>query len=896
MTQDDRRPDSDALLRVLRQTEGKSGGKLKIFFGYAAGVGKTYAMLEAAHRAKDAGVDVVAGYIEPHTRPETTALLDVLEQLPVKSVPYKGIMLREFDLDAALARRPQLILVDELAHTNAEGCRHVKRYQDVQELLRAGINVYTTVNVQHLESLNDKVAAITGIAVAERIPDSVFDSADQVELVDLEPADLLERLREGKIYRQHQASQALDNFFTVKNLASLREIALRRTADRLDAAPWFGAEEKPKAGEHILICLSPSPSNAKVIRTAARMAKAFHAAFTALFVETPAFAAMSDADRNRISANVHLAEELGAKITTTYGDDPAVQIAEYARISGISKIVLGRSPRGHGLGAGKNLVDRLNELAPDLDIYIIPDQKLPRQSRVQRAGRSLEQLSAMDVAKTLLILLGCTLGGYGFGFLGFSDTNIIMLYLLGVLLISMVTTGRSYSLIASILAVLLFNFFFTDPYFTLRSDPSYIATFGIMFLVAMLSSSLTTRIKRQSKLNADKAYRTAILLESSHKLQNAEGAEAILTITAQQLGHLLERDLVVYPVDGHGLLLPAICFPFSEETDLSYLLTPAEEAVAEWVLKNNKHAGATTNTLPNAKCLYLAIRGTGGALAVVGVAVKGSHPVQSFEKNLMVSLLDECGLALEKELIMREKQEAEIQANQEALRANLLRAISHDLRTPLTSISGNANILMESAEQLEPGKRRSLTTAIYDDAMWLINLVENLLAITRIEDNHVHMNIEPELLEDVFTEALAHLDRNAIKHHIQTVLEDDILMADMDARLMVQVIINIVNNAIKYTPDGSHITVSARRSGPKVVVEIADDGPGISDEAKKKLFDMFYTANNDRGDGRRGLGLGLSLCKSIITAHGEKLEVADNTPQGTVFRFTLRASEVKTNE
>lgn len=896
MTQDDRRPDSDALLRVLRQTEGKSGGKLKIFFGYAAGVGKTYAMLEAAHRAKDAGVDVVAGYIEPHTRPETTALLDGLEQLPVKSVPYKGIMLREFDLDAALARRPQLILVDELAHTNAEGCRHVKRYQDVQELLRAGINVYTTVNVQHLESLNDKVAAITGIAVAERIPDSVFDSADQVELVDLEPADLLERLREGKIYRQHQASQALDNFFTVKNLASLREIALRRTADRLDAAPWFGAEEKPKAGEHILICLSPSPSNAKVIRTAARMAKAFHAAFTALFVETPAFAAMSDADRNRISANVHLAEELGAKITTTYGDDPAVQIAEYARISGISKIVLGRSPRGHGLGAGKNLVDRLNELAPDLDIYIIPDQKLPRQSRVQRAGRSLEQLSAMDVAKTLLILLGCTLGGYGFGFLGFSDTNIIMLYLLGVLLISMVTTGRSYSLIASILAVLLFNFFFTDPYFTLRSDPSYIATFGIMFLVAMLSSSLTTRIKRQSKLNADKAYRTAILLESSHKLQNAEGAEAILTITAQQLGHLLERDLVVYPVDGHGLLLPAICFPFSEETDLSYLLTPAEEAVAEWVLKNNKHAGATTNTLPNAKCLYLAIRGTGGALAVVGVAVKGSHPVQSFEKNLMVSLLDECGLALEKELIMREKQEAEIQANQEALRANLLRAISHDLRTPLTSISGNANILMESAEQLEPGKRRSLTTAIYDDAMWLINLVENLLAITRIEDNHVHMNIEPELLEDVFTEALAHLDRNAIKHHIQTVLEDDILMADMDARLMVQVIINIVNNAIKYTPDGSHITVSARRSGPKVVVEIADDGPGISDEAKKKLFDMFYTANNDRGDGRRGLGLGLSLCKSIITAHGEKLEVADNTPQGTVFRFTLRASEVKTNE
>lgn len=887
---EDNRPDSGLLLQSIRRAEEKPGGRLKIFFGYAAGVGKTYAMLEAAHRAKAAGVDVVAGYIEPHTRPETMALLEGLEQLPVKAVPYKGIQLHEFDLDAALARKPQLLLVDELAHTNAGGCRHVKRYQDIQELLRAGVNVYTTVNVQHLESLNDKVASITGVSVAERVPDSVFDSADQVELVDLEPADLLERLREGKIYRQRQASQALGNFFTEKNLASLREIALRRTADRLDAAPWFEGEEKPKAGEHILICLSGSPSNAKVIRTAARMARAFHGAFTALFVETPEFAAMPEADRARISANIHLAEELGAKITTTYGDDPAVQIAEYARISGISKIVLGRSPRQKGPRRSKNLVDRLNELAPDLDVYIIPDQRARGQKRPTGAHR-LEPFSPGDLLKMLGVLALCTLGGYCFSALGISDTNIIMLYLLGVLVSAMVTTGHVYSLAASALSVVFFNFFFTAPHFTLRSDPSYIATFGIMFLVALLSSSLTKRVKTQAKMNADKAYRTAILLESSHKLQNAEGPEAILSITAQQLGHLLERDLVIYPADGQGGLLPAMRFPFTEERDLSALLTPAEEAVAEWVLKNNKHAGATTSTLPSAKCLYLSIRGTGGALAVVGISVEGGRRIQAFEKNLMVALLDECALALEKERTLLEKQEAQAQADQEALRANLLRAISHDLRTPLTSISGNASILMESADQLTAGKRQGLFTAIYDDAMWLINLVENLLSITRLEDGRVHMNMEPELLEDIFTEALSHLDRNAARHRIEVHLADDMLMADMDARLMVQVVINIVNNAVKYTPEGSRITLSARRSHQTVVVEIADDGPGIPDAAKEKLFDMFYTNGKERGDGRRGLGLGLSLCKSIVTAHGGWIEAVDNHPRGTVFRFTLKASE-----
>lgn len=887
------RPDSEALLKNIQRERAEFSGKLKIFFGYAPGVGKTYAMLGAAHRARAAGVDVVAGYIEPHTRPETMALLDGLEQLPQKTIPYKGIELREFDLDGALARKPRLILVDELAHTNAPGCRHAKRYQDVQELLRSGISVYTTVNVQHLESLNDVVASITGVTVAERIPDSVFDSADQMEVMDLEPADLLERLQAGKIYREAQAAQAMGHFFTAKNLAALREIALRRTADRLERSTESGDGSRAKAGEHILICLSGAPSNAKVIRTAARMADAFHGAFTALFVETPHFSGQSEEDRARLRANLRLAEELGARITTVYGDDPAIQIAEYARLSGISKIVLGRSPGRRGiLPSSKNLMDRLNELAPDLDIYIIPDQSVPIARRKRRGLPVHERFSWSDILRMLGILAACTLVGYLFRGLGFNTANIIMIYILGVLGISMVTTGRSYSLVSSLLSVLIFNFFFTSPYFSLMSDPSYVATFGIMFLVALLGSSLTTRIKGQAIQSASKAYRTEVLLETSRKLQTAEGTEAILSVTATQLGKLLERDLLLYPVDENGQLAGAMCFPAGPNTDMTEYLAPPERAVAEWVQKNNKHAGATTGTLPSSKCLYLAVRGSRQVLAVAGICAPPPWKPDAFEKNLMVAILDECGLALEKEQMIRAKQKVEETARQEALRANLLRAISHDLRTPLTSISGNAGILMENGAVLDGTKKQALYVSIYDDALWLINLVENLLSITRMENGSMKLNIQPELLEEVFAEALAHLDRNACQHQIQLDLKDDMLMADMDARLIVQVVINIVNNAIKYTPEGSHILLSAERQGPLVQVRIADNGPGIPGEAREKLFDMFYTADNARGDGRRGLGLGLSLCRSIVTAHGGTITALDNPPHGTVFCFTLRASKV----
>lgn len=899
----EQRPTPEDLLRqvrIERREDDEPHGKLKIFFGYAAGVGKTYAMLEAAHQAQKSGVDVIAGYIEPHTRPETLALLDGLEQLPPLRVQHKGITLNEFDLDAAIARRPELILVDELAHTNSDACRHRKRYQDIEELLKAGIDVYTTVNVQHIESLNDIVASITGVLVRERIPDSVFDDADQVELVDIEPDDLIERLNRGKIYRHEQAERALGHFFTRENLVALREIALRRTADRVNKTA-----EKQKSPiaknafyteEHILICLSSSPSNAKVIRTAARMANAFHGAFTALFVETPDSPELKDQNRSKLRENLKLAEQLGARVATVYGDDVPYQISEYAKVSGVSKIVVGRSNNKRRLFSRPALVERLTRLAPNIDIYIIPDGRQPYVKRLKRMIRP-PAFSVLDVLKALGILTLATLLGFIFDQWEFSEANIITIYLLGVLSIALVTRGRIYSTVSSVLSVLIFNFFFTEPRFSLEArDPGYPLTFLVMFLAAFMVSTLTTRVKKQARQAALKAYRTEVLLETSQKLQRAKSREDIYAEMAHQMIKLLNEAAIVYPVEGDQLGEPLI-FPKSEDApDMGRFTVSDERAVAEWAFKNNKYAGATTSTLPGAKCLYLAVRGYDSVLAVVAVAFEGEPQIDQFDRNMLIAMLGECGLALEKEQINETKNEIAVQARQEQLRANLLRAISHDLRTPLTSISGNAGILMENAGVLCEDKRQQLYTDIYDDSMWLINLVENLLAVTKIENGTMSISLQPELLEEVIQEALQHINRRRSEYNITVSLADDLLMAKMDSRLIIQVFINIVDNAIKYTPPGSTISISARRSGRMVEVEIADSGNGIPDEAKAHLFDMFYTADNARGDGRRGLGLGLALCKSIVGVHGGSIAVKDNKPHGAVFCFTLLAEELNVDE
>ena len=874
-----------------RYGEAETGGtgRLKIFFGYAAGVGKTYAMLEAAHQAQKEGVDVVVGYVEPHARPDTLALLEGLEVLSCREVDYRGIRLREFDLDGALARRPQLILVDELAHSNAPGCRHTKRYQDVEELLQAGINVYTTVNVQHLESLNDLVTSITGIVVNERIPDHVFDRANQVELVDIAPADLEKRLEEGKIYRQRQAKQALENFFTAENLTALREIAMRRTADQLNRTAVQEKKGKAaRAGDHILICLSSAPSNAKVIRTAARMAEAFHSGFTALFVQTPETKELSGENIKRLRSNLRLAEQLGAQIATVYGADPAEQIAEYARVSGITKIVMGRvNHRQHPWIGQKSLADRLIERT-DLDVYIIPDRQPLYKKPLGKLRKSRVRFSWRDAVVTLLCLAISTAVGFAFDWAGFSESNIITIYILGVLVTAVSTSGHLYGAANSLLSVLAFNFFFTEPRFTLQADgPSYPVTFLIMLSSSIIASSLASRVKEQARMAAEKSYYTELLLGSSQKLQTIRTEWDCLRLTAEQLSRMFDRP-VIYALNDADKELDFRIEPADEHTLLEKLSTE-EIGVAKWVQKNNKHAGATTNTLPDSKWLFLSVRGTRGVMGIVGVPIAGYVVPDAFEKNLMVALLGECGLSQERIRLEEERNQIALQTQRESLQANLLRAVSHDLRTPLTNINGSVGILMGKDQTLKPEVREQLYTAIDDDTNWHINMTENLLAATQLETDRTKLKTAPELLEDLFQSAVRQLDRRARDHHISVDLEDQTLMASMNAGMIQRVIINMMNNAIQYTPKDSHIILSGTRRKDWVEISVSDDGPGIPDEAKKHLFDLFYTAEQGKPDSKRGLGLGLHLCQSIVNAHGGTITVSDHAPSGTTFRFTLPA-------
>lgn len=862
-------------------------GKLKIFFGYAAGVGKTYAMLEAAHQAQKEGMDVVVGYVEPHARPDTLALLDGLESLPCKEIDYRGIKLKEFDLDRALQRKPQLILVDELAHNNAQGCRHTKRYQDVEELLQAGINVYTTVNVQHLESLNDLVSSITGIAVNERIPDHIFDRANQVELVDIEPDELVKRLQMGKVYRERQAKQALQNFFTTENLAALREIAMRRTADQLNrAALQEGKGKSAKAGEHILICLSSAPSNAKVIRTAARMAEAFHSGFTALFVQTPETKELSGENLKRLRSNLRLAEQLGAQISTVYGTEPAVQIAEYARVSGVTKIVMGRiNHKQNPITGKKSLADRLIELT-DLDVYIIPDHQPLYKKPLGKLHVPKTRFTWKDTGIMLASLLLSSLAGFGFYYAGFSESNIITVYILGVLITAVWTNGHFYGAIDSLLSVAAFNFLFTEPRFTFQAnDPSYPVTFLIMLFSSVIASSLASRVKAQARLAAQKSYYTELLLGSSQKLQKGRTEWDCLRLTAEQLNRLFDRP-VLYALSGTEKELAFRVEP-SDEQNILMELGPEEIGVAKWVQRNNKHAGATTNTLPDSKWLFLSVRGTQGVMGIVGIPIAGYSIPDAFEKNLMIAILSECGLSQERIRLQEERNKAALQTQKERLQANLLRAVSHDLRTPLTNISGSADMLMQEESELDPAIRKKLYTAIYDDTNWLINMTENLLVATHLETDKESFKMSPELIEDLFQSVVAHLDRRAAEHHISVHLEDATLMAAMNARLIQRVIINILNNAIQYTPKESNIELSAVKKGNVVQISVTDDGPGIPDDAKRHLSDLFYTAGQGKADCQRGLGLWLNLCQSIAAMHGGKIDVLDHMPAGTTFQFTL---------
>ena len=872
------------------QATGRKQGKLTIFASYFSGAGKSYAMLESAREAKQAGLDVAIGILSDSQWPKTTALAETFEVLPCKKVARDGHIADEIDLDACLKRHPQLIVIEDLSHWNADACRHMKRYQDIEELRKAGIDVYTTLDIYHIESIQDTVFSILGTSVPERIPDRVFDQADQVEFIDLEPQRLRQRLMDGH-------KEALLEGCSLSQLSALREVGLRRCADRAALYTHEKMQTEYRTHEHILVCLSSAPSNEKIIRTAARMAGAFRCGFTALFVETKAFQWMNARDKQRLQGNMRLAQQLGASIETVYGDDVAYQIAEFSRLSGVTKIVLGRSGIPHRLLLRKpSLTERLIELTPELDIHIIPDNGVNRLLDTKhREVMHMPSISVLDLLKSAGILVLVTLIGLLFNNFGFTEANIITLYILGVMLISVYTRSSICSFVASIASVLTFNFLFTVPRFTLQAyDSEYPITFLVMFLASLLTGSLASKLKSHAKRSAQVAWRTKLLFETSQNLQRAHTQEEIISVTAKQLLKIFQRDIVVYSTDEKGLLEPEI-FLVDEAASSQRYTTAKEREVAQWVLSNNKRAGAGTETLPDARCTYLSIRTGERVYGVVGIAAS-DKPLDSFESSILLSVLGECALALENQKNVEEKEAAAVLAKNEQLRANLLRSISHDLRTPLTSISGNASNLLSNGPLFDAKTKEQMYADIYDDAMWLINLVENLLSVSRLEQGRMNLHLSTELIDEVVAEALRHINRKRAEYHFHVQSSDDYLLAQMDAKLIVQVLINILDNAMKYTPPGSDIEIGWKQEGKLIYISVADNGPGIPDQAKPHIFDMFYSASNQIADSRRSMGLGLALCKSIVNAHGGEIVVSDYKPHGSIFTFSVPAGEVELHE
>lgn len=851
-------------------------GQLKIFFSYAESIGKTQAMLKAAQTAKAQGLDVLIGYIAPHTSDQTMAMVDSFERLDLSDT-------FTFDLDEALRRKPDLLLLDELAYSNRKNSRHRKRYQDVEELLNAGIDVYTTVNVGNIESLHDTVASITGITTWDRIPDYIFDNADQVELIDIEPQELIERLQEA---------ETADSWLTLEQMTALREVALRRCADRVKRlSDKFNEKNSFHTDEHILACLSSSPSNAKIIRTAARMARAFNSQFTALFVETPDFAVATEENKRRLSNHRRLAEQLGANIETVYGDDVPYQIAEFARLSGITKIVLGRSAvtRKHIFGK-PTLTEQLLSYVPEIDVHIIPDMSAETAYRPKKAKTIRLPAILKDTVKSAVILLGATILSILFDHLGFTDANIIMVYILGVLLTSIATSHQIYSLVSSMASVFIFNFLFTMPQFSLMAyETGYPVTFVIMFLTAYITGTFAMRYKEQAGQSAKIAHRTKILFDTDQLLSKANGKEEIIHAAAEQVIKLLGRNIVIFESLDGQLSKPAF-FHVNNSPDKDYEIQ-TELAAAEWVLKNNHIAGATTDTHSDAKFLYLSLRVNERVYGVVGIEAE-RDPLDASEYSILLSILGEAALALENEKNAREKEEAAIFAESEQLRANLLRTISHDLRTPLTTISGNASNLISNGKNFDEETKQQIYSDIYDDSLWLINLVENLLYSTRIEEGRMTLHTSPELISELIDEAMQHVSRKTKSHSISVSCADELLLVNVDAKLVVQVITNIVDNAIKYTKSGTPITITVQKKNDMAEMSISDTGNGIPDEEKEKIFEKFYCGNHKIADNRRSLGLGLYLCKVIIEAHGGTISAADNHPQGAVFTFTLPLEEV----
>ena len=881
-TSENRRPDPETLLAQVREEERRaSRGRLKVFFGSAPGVGKTYAMLEAARARVREGVEVVVGVVETHGRPETAALLEGLLALPRRSVDYRGITLQEFDLDAALARRPGLILVDELAHTNAPGSRHAKRWQDVEELLAAGISVYSTLNVQHLESLNDVVAQITGVTVRETLPDSVFDQADEIELADLSADDLLGRLRQGKVYVPEQAAAAIERFFRKGNLIALRELTLRRAAERVDAQMRGYMQESGiraiwPAGERLLVCIGPNPEGARLVRAGKRMATGLKCEWRVAYVERPG-QAVSTADREALVANLQLAESLGAVTATLSGHTAAAEILAYARAHNVTKIVVGKPthPQWRDKIFG-SVLDQLVRGSGDVDVYAITGDTEARPRRRAAGGR---RSSLAEYGWAALIIAGFSvLAGVVFRFL--SVTDVAMVYLLGVGLVAS-RYGRGPSLAAALLSIAVFNFFFVPPYYTLAvSDVRYLLTFAVMLFIALVISALTLRIRAQAETARERERYTAALYAMSRELAATRGRAGVASAASRQLEATFGAQVqVLLPDEAGRLEIPVGVAP-------GFPLDEKERSVAQWVFDRGHAAGSGTDTLPAAQALYAPLVGSAGTIGVAGLRAPDVKRLQDpARRHLLEALAGQAALALERVMLAERAQREQVEAEAERLRTALLSSLSHDMRTPLGAITGAASSLLEDQGMLPEPARRDLLKAILEESQRMNRLIGNLLDMIRVESGALEVQKDWQPLEEVVGVALIRLEERLRGHPVQVKLPADLPLLLLDGLLIEQVFVNLLENAVKYTPPGTPIEIAAAAGDGAILVDVADRGPGLPPGEERRVFEKFYRLPGASTAG--GVGLGLTICRGIITAHGGRIWAENRPGGGAVFHFTL---------
>ncbi|MGE3317415.1 MAG: DUF4118 domain-containing protein [Planctomycetaceae bacterium] len=882
----DSRPNPDELLAQVKAEEAEARrGTLKVFFGYAAGVGKTYSMLENAQRAKAEGREVVVGYIEPHGRPETEALLAGLESLPVREYEYRGVTLRDFDVDAALARRPDLILVDELAHTNAAGCRHEKRWQDVEELLDAGINVWTTLNVQHIESLNDVIGQITGITVRETVPDRVFDLAADLELVDITPEELLLRLKAGKVYVPEQAQRAIQSFFQKSNLSALRELSLRQAARRIhtdvESARRERAAIRPWAtAERLLVCVGPSPTTARVIRTARRMAAALDAPWLAVSVDLTG-EPTSNPGKQQISQNFRLAERLGAETVTLAGQNVTDTILDYARSRNVTKILIGKTnrPRWRRLLFG-TVVDEVLESSGDIDVYVIhgEEEKAERSPAPAKssAGSKRPYISALG----LVGLTGCL--AYGLQFLHFADAeaNTVMLFLAAVAWTA-ARSGRGPAVFASILAVLVFDFFFVPPFHTFAvTDTQYVVTFAVMLAIGIVISTLTSRLRAQIESTRHRERRTSALYELGKQLSSLYGNVFLVGAAGGKIAEMLGGEVAIYLRQQENA--PELAFGHDSTIAKHAVSLP----VAQWVIEHDQIAGAGTNTLPNAVALFFPLTGSQGTHGAIAVRVADASRLLDPEFR---RVLDACGnqlaLALERDQLAIEAANARIQAEAEQVRSSLLSSVSHDLKTPLAAIAGASSSLLEAAS-IDEVTRRQLLETVADEAARLNRLLENILQMSKLDAGAATPNRQWHVLEELIGSALHRTRRELAQHEVAVHLPNDLPLLYVDGILMEQVFVNLFENAARYTPEGTEVTVRAAVDGKHLRLAVSDNGPGLPAGAEERIFDKFYRAT-PTADGGRGSGLGLAICRAIVKSHGGTIAAANRPGGGAEFVIRL---------